>query len=138
MGNDPPICLGKFSRPGKLAFAVNRQDPDTANIPAQIFGLGLDGVYAAGGLCFHLSKGERIYKTQIHGPGLSALKRGTRPLSIPRGNTETLLFAGHLGVHLLCAEVLLQCGYIEEARAGGAQALPQVFLIVISEGLPID
>jgi len=29
------------------------QDPDTANIPAQIFGLGLDGVYAAGGLCLH-------------------------------------------------------------------------------------
>ncbi len=47
MGNDPPICLGKF------AFAVNRQDPDTANIPAQIFGLGLDGVYAAGGLCLY-------------------------------------------------------------------------------------
>lgn len=58
MGNDPPICLSKFSRPGKFAFAVNRQDLDTANIPAQIFGLGLDGVYAPGGLCFHSPNGE--------------------------------------------------------------------------------
>ncbi|EIM65226.1 glycosyltransferase [Desulfobacter postgatei] len=38
-------------------------------------------------------------------------------------NTETPLFAGHLGVHLLCTEVLLQCGYVEEARARMAAAI---------------
>ena len=96
-------------------------------------------VYTPPAACvFTYRKGERIYKTQIHGAGLSASKRGKRPLCIPRGNTETPLFAGHLGVHLLCAEVLLQCGYIEKVRTAGAQVLPQVFLIVISEGLPID
>jgi glycosyltransferase involved in cell wall biosynthesis len=38
-------------------------------------------------------------------------------------NTETPLFANHLGMHLLCAEVLLQCGYAEEARARVAAAM---------------
>jgi len=83
---------------------------------------------------FLLSKGERIYKTQIHGAGLSALKRGTRPLNIPRGNTETPLFAGHLGVHLLCAEVLLQCRYIEEARAGGRKLYRRFSLLSLVRG----
>jgi glycosyltransferase involved in cell wall biosynthesis len=38
-------------------------------------------------------------------------------------HAETPLFADHLGVHLLCAEVLLQCGYAEDARARVANAM---------------
>jgi glycosyltransferase involved in cell wall biosynthesis len=56
-------------------------------------------------------------------------------------DTETPLFSDHLGVHLLCAEVLLQCGYVEEARARVASAmahfgtLPDLCLAAANVGL---
>jgi hypothetical protein len=56
-------------------------------------------------------------------------------------NAAMPLFADHLGVHLLCAEVLQQCGYIEEARARVAAAMarfgtvPDLCLAAANAGL---
>ncbi|WP_289018877.1 glycosyltransferase [Desulfobacter postgatei] len=60
---------------------------------------------------------ERIYSRWALLRWYASIEAWDKAVEYTRGgNTQTPLFSDHLGAHLLCAEVLLQCGYIEEAR----------------------
>lgn len=67
---------------------------------------------------------ERIYSRWALLRWYAGKEAWNKALEYTQGfNAETPLFADHLGGHLLCAEVLLQCGYADEARSKVAAAM---------------
>jgi hypothetical protein len=122
-GMDPQFHYEHYgAREGRLPFALHSARLETA-LWSGFSNLALGDLQAMASDP-HQPDLERIYSRWALLRWYAGTEEWDKAFEYTREfNTETPLFADHLGVHLLCAEVLLQCGYAEDARARVAEAM---------------